>query len=211
VTAKLARNKVTIASALAVLLMSLLAYLVVVGPKRSRANELEGSIAEARAELSQARIDEGRAKSEPVVPVADLFRLTKAMPNRADMPGILLDLARVAQETGISFDSIEAGEPTPVSGYQKVPVNLIFQGNFFELSDFFFRLRNLVRVRNNRLDVDGRLFAIEGIDFGQGSDQFPQIQATVTASAFVYGAPPAVPQATPQPTQTTSTSAAGAH
>ena len=208
-TAKLARNKVTIASALAVLLMSLLAYLVVVGPKRSRANELEGSIAEARAELSQARIDEGRAKSEPVVPVADLFRLTKAMPNRADMPGILLDLARVAQETGISFDSIEAGEPTPVSGYQKVPVNLVFQGNFFELSDFFFRLRNLVRVRDNRLDVDGRLFAIEGIDFGQGSDQFPQIQATVTASAFVYGAPSAAP--TPQPTQTTSTSAAGAH
>ena len=211
-TAKLARNKVMIASALAVLLVSLLAYLVVVGPKRSKANELQQSIAAKRAELAQARIDEGRAKTEPPVPVADLFRMTKAMPNRPDMPGLLLDLARVAQESGISFDSIEPGEPTPATGYQKVPISLIFQGSFYELSDFFFRLRNLVQVRDSRLDVQGRLFSIEGIDFAQGSEQFPQIQATVTASAFVYGGgvPPGTPQATPSPTPTSGPSAAGA-
>jgi hypothetical protein len=209
VSAKLVQNKVVIAAAAAILLFAVLGYLVVVGPKRSRARELEQSVESTRLELAQARVDAARAKAAPPVPVADLARLTKAMPNQTDMPGLLLDLSRVARESGVSFDSITPAEPVAGSGYQKVPVSLVFQGNFYELSDFLYRLRNLVQVRENGLRVDGRLFAIEGIDFAQGSEQFPQLQATLNASAFVYaGAPPATPPATP-PTDT-DTSAVGA-
>jgi hypothetical protein len=209
-SAKLAQHKVTIAAAAAVVLFALLAYLVVVGPKRSRAGELEKGIETTQVELTQARIDEARAKAAPKVPIADLARLTKAMPNRTDMPGLMFELARVAHETGISFDSITPSEPVAASGYQKVPVSLVFQGNFFELSDFLYRLRNLVQVRNDRLRVDGRLFAVEGIDFGQGAQEFPQVQATLNASAFVYGgAPAATPPATP-PADTSAGSATGA-
>jgi hypothetical protein len=209
VTAKLAQNKVTIAAAAAVVLFAALAYLVVVGPKRSRAKELEESIETTRVELTQARIDQARAKAAPTAPIGDLKRLTKAMPNQADMPGLIFELARVAHETGISFDSITPSEPVAVSGYQKVPVSLVFQGNFFELSDFLYRLRNLVQVRDDRLRVEGRLFAVDGIDFAQGTKQFPEVQATLNASAFVYGGAPATtPPATPP--ADTSGSAAGA-
>jgi type IV pilus assembly protein PilO len=209
VTAKLVENKVMIAAAAAVLLFALFAYLVVVGPKRSRAKELEENLETTRVELAQARIEVARAKAAPQAPVGDLVRLTKAMPNQTDMPGLLLDLARVANESGVSFDSITPAEPVSGSGYQKVPVSLVFQGNFYELSDFLYRLRNLVQVRDNRLRVDGRLFAVEGIDFAQGTNQFPQLQATLNASAFVYGgAPAATPPGTPP--ADTSTSAAGA-
>jgi type IV pilus assembly protein PilOP len=210
VTAKLAQNKVTIAAAGAVLLFAVLAYLVVVGPKRSRANELDESIETTRAELTQARIDQARAKAAPTAPIGDLKRLNRAMPNQTDMPGLMFELARVAHETGISFDSITPSEPVPVSGYQKVPVSLVFQGNFFELSDFLYRLRNLVQVRDNRLRVDGRLFAVEGIDFGQGVKQFPEVQATLNASAFVYGSAPATTPPTTPPAATSGASAAGA-
>jgi type IV pilus assembly protein PilOP len=212
VTAKLAENKVTIAAAAAVLLLSVLAYMVVVGPERSRASELEEDISTTKVELAQARIEEARSKETPVAPVGDLKRLTKAMPNQTDMPGLVLELARVAHETGISFDSITPAEPVAGTGYQKVPVSLVFQGNFFELSDFLFRLRSLVDVRDNRLHVDGRLFSIDGIDFAQGTEQFPQIQATLNASAFVYGGAPAAPTppAPPPPSDTSGPSAAGA-
>jgi hypothetical protein len=212
VTAKLAQNKVTIAAAGAVLLLSVLVYLVVVGPKRSRAAELEEDISTARVELAQARIDEARSADTPATtPVGDLKRLTRAMPNETDMPGVVLELARVAHEAGISFDSITPSEPVAGTGYQKVPVSLVFQGNFYELSDFLFRLRNLVEVRDNRLRVEGRLFSVDGIDFAQGTEQFPQIQATVNANAFVYGGAPATtPPATPAPTDTSGPSAAGA-
>ena len=210
-TAKLAQNKVIIAAALGVVFLSLISYLVVVGPKRSRAGELEERIATTRVDLAQARIEEVRTKTAPKVPVADLFRLTKAMPDQTDMPGLLLELARVAHETGISFDSITPAEPVAGTGYQKIPVSLVFQGNFFELSDFLFRLRNLVDVRDDKLRADGRLFAIDGIDFAQGTQQFPQIQATLNASAFTYGgAPAATPPATPPPAETSGPSAAGA-
>jgi hypothetical protein len=208
VTAKLARNKVTIAAGAAVLLLSLLVYLVVVGPKRSRASELDRDISTTRTELAQARVEEARAKDTPAAPVGELKRLTKAMPSQTDMPGLVLDLARVAHEAGISFDSITPAEPVPGSGYQKIPVSLVFQGNFFELSDFLFRLRNLVVIRDDRLLVDGRLFSVDGIDFAQGTAQFPQIQATLNANAFVYGgAPAATPPASPPPTDASATGA----
>jgi hypothetical protein len=213
VTAKLAQHKVTIAAGAAVLLLTVLVYMVVVGPKRSRASELGEDISTTKVELAQARIEEARAKETPTAPIGSVKRLTKAMPNETDMPGVVLELARVAHETGISFDSITPGEPVAGSGFQKVPVSLVFQGNFFELSDFLFRLRNLVDVRDNRLRVDGRLFSVDGIDFAQGTQQFPQIQATLNANAFVYGGAPAAtppPPTTPPADTSTTPSAAGA-
>jgi hypothetical protein len=208
-TAKLARNKVTIAAVLAVALVALLVYVVVVSPQRSRASQLEDEIATAQVELGRLRAAEARVEDEPTVPVANVARLKKAMPDRTNMPGLLLQLARVARETGIAFDSITPSEPVPVSGYQKVPVNLVFQGNFFALNDFLYRMRNLVQVREDRLRVDGRLFAVDAIDFAEGSEQFPHIQATLTASAFIYGGGP--PEAaTPSPPAASDASATGA-
>jgi Pilus assembly protein, PilO len=211
VTAKLAQNKVTVAAAAAVLLLSILVYIVVVSPKRSRSAELEDDIASTQVELAQARLAEARVKEPKVLPIGDLKRLTKAMPSETDMPGVVLELARVAQESGISFDSITPAEPVAGAGFQKIPVNLVFQGNFYELSDFLFRLRNLVEVRENKLRVDGRLFSVDGIDFAQGTEEFPQIQATVNANAYVYsGAPAATPPTPAPPAESTTPSAAGA-
>jgi Pilus assembly protein, PilO len=211
VTAKLAQNKVTVAAAAAVLLLSVLLYMVVVSPKRSRSAKLEDEIAATQVELAQARLAEARVKEPQVLPIGDLKRLTKAMPSETDMPGLVLELARVAQESGISFDSITPAEPIAGAGFQKIPVSLVFQGNFYELSDFLFRLRNLVEVRENKLRVDGRLFSVDGIDFAQGTEEFPQIQATVNANAFAYsGTPAAAPPAPPPPAESTTPSAAGA-
>jgi hypothetical protein len=208
-TAKLARNKVTIAASLLVVLVSLLAYLVLVSPKRSRASELDGEIAAAHVELSRLRAEQARVEEEPTVPVAKVGRLKKAMPDRLNMPALLLEIAQVARKTGISFDSITPSEPVPVSGYQKVPVSLVFQGNFFELNDFLYRMRNLVQVRDDRLRVKGRLFAVDAIDFAEGSDKFPQIQATLTANAFLYGGAPAAAATAPPASASSDASAAG--
>jgi hypothetical protein len=208
VTAKLTRNKVTIAASLLVVLVSLLAYLVLVSPKRSRASELDGEIAAAQVELGRLRAERARVE-EPTVPVPKVARLKKAMPDRMNMPALLLDLAQVARKTGISFDSITPSEPVPVSGYQKVPVSLVFQGNFFALNDFLYRMRNLVQVRDDRLRVKGRLFTVDAIDFAEGSDQFPQIQATLTANAFLYGGAPPAAATAPPASASSDASAAG--
>ena len=46
--------------------------------------------------------------------VADLFKLSRAMPDRSDMPGIILTLSQVAREAGISFQLIEPVAVAPV-------------------------------------------------------------------------------------------------
>ena len=38
--------------------------------------------------------------------VADLFKLSRAMPDRTDIPSVLLQLSEISAETGVSFQSI---------------------------------------------------------------------------------------------------------
>ncbi len=109
------------------------------------------------------------------------------MPSVPDMPGILLELSRIAQETGIEFNAITP-EASEVTGpFQTVPIGVTFDGNFYELSDFLFRLRTLVGVRRSELQATGRLFSIETIDFSESPNGFPEISANLTVNAFVYG------------------------
>ncbi len=88
-----------------------------------------------------------------------------------------------------------------VGGFQTVPITLAFDGNFYELSDFLFRLRTLVGVRAGELRAAGRLFAVESISFAESSKGFPELGATLSIVAYVYGtdttasagAPPGAP------------------
>jgi Pilus assembly protein, PilO len=192
--------------AVIVLLAAVASYFLLISPQRSKASELTKEAETTQAEITRLR--ELSRQSQQAVPirVADLFRLTKAMPSEVDMPGMILQLNRIARDTGIRFDSITPQAATEVSGAQAIPINLVLQGNYFELSDFLFRLRNLVGVRGGKLDAIGRLFVVDSIAFSEGIRKFPQIQATLTVSAYSFGssagagtpAAPA-PAATPPP------------
>jgi hypothetical protein len=121
------------------------------------------------------------------VRIADLFRLSKAMPDQADMPGVLLELNKVARDTGIEFESIVPGAALPDSGFQIVPIDLVFQGDFYDLADFLYRTRTLVVVQDGALHARGRLFNVEKIEFGEGEELFPKIRASLRLEAYVYG------------------------
>jgi hypothetical protein len=126
------------------------------------------------------------------------------MPDRADMSGVLLELNRIAADTGIRFESISPQTAVPISGYQAVPIVLTFDGNFYDLSDFLYRLRTLVHVDEGRLAASGRLFAIDTLDFAESPDGFPRIIASLVVDAFVYGTG-APATATPATTTTATT------
>jgi hypothetical protein len=192
---------------LAAVLLGAGGFFVLVHPQRTRASELSEEIAAVQAKIDANRAEAARVGGVEPIKVADLFRLSKAMPDRADMSGVLLELNRVAAESGITFESIAPQTSVPISGYQAMPISLTFRGNFYNLADFLYRLRNLVSVDDGRLDATGRLFAIDTLDFAESQAGFPQIGATLVVDAFVYGT--GVP-ATATPLTTTSTTAAGA-
>ncbi|HEY3050715.1 MAG TPA: type 4a pilus biogenesis protein PilO [Gaiellaceae bacterium] len=198
------------------LLAGLGAWFLVVGPQRSKAADLDKQIADTHQAIDAARALTVQAKRGAKIRVADLFRLTKAMPDQTDMAGIVLELNQVAEDSGITFEQITpATTAVALSGYAAIPITVEFQGNFYDLADFLYRLRNLVDVRHGALDATGRLFAIDQIEFAEAPPPpgFPEIRAHLVIDAFVFGTgsvpaavpPPAAPAAAPA-TDTTSTS-----
>ena len=182
-------------------------YLLVISPQRSKSSDLKKQIEQTQSQIEQYRQQARQAANTPPIRVADLFRLEKAMPNEVDMAGIVLELGRIARETGITFESITPQGATAGTGFQVLPVTLAFDGNYFELSDFLYRLRSLVRVSSGRLDSNGRLFVVDSISFSESEQSFPRIQASLVVHAYVYGdAPtPGAPATPPDAGQTGTT------
>ena len=162
-------------------------WFVVIAPKRSEASKLGKQIDDTRAQIAAAQGGGGPPTQVQPIRVADLFKLSRAMPDRADMPNVLLQLSEISAETGVSFQSITPHDPAQLGAYQQVQIELIFQGHFYDLSDFLYRLRNLVGVHQGVLDATGRLFSVDQISFDQGELLFPQVKATLTVSAYVFG------------------------
>jgi hypothetical protein len=230
--ARLSQPVVIALIVLGFVLVALGGWFVLIGPQRSKAADLDKQIAATNTSIASAQALTLEAKKGARIRVADLYRLTKAMPDQVDMAGILLELNQVAEDSGITFEQITPSTTaTAITGYLAIPITVEFQGNFYDLSDFLYRLRNLVDVRRGTLDATGRLFAIDEVDFAEASPPgFPQIRAHLMIDAFVFGtgtaptvAPPAgmtgasgatgatgVTGATPAPTTPAPTAPTGA-
>jgi cell division septation protein DedD len=195
--------------ALGFVLAGLGSWFLVIGPQRSKAADLNTEIADTRQAIDAARALTVQARRGAKIRIADLFRLTKAMPDQTDMAGIVLELNQVAEDSGITFEQITpATTAVPISGYAAIPITVEFQGNFYDLADFLYRIRNLVDVRHGALDATGRLFAIDQIEFAEAPPPpgFPEIRAHLVIDAFVFGsgtAPTVAPPTAPVPAPTT--------
>ena len=187
---------------LGVLVLGAAAFFGLIRPKKAEAARLQKETDAAKAQVTDYYSKRAEVTGRPKIRSADLFRLAKAMPGQADMSGVLLQLNQIAADTGITFQSIAPQNSVPISGYQAVPIHLTFEGNFYNLVDFLFRLRNLVDVEHGQLNATGRLFAIDTLSFDEAQGGFPQISATLVVDAFVYGT---LTPATATPTTTTST------
>jgi Pilus assembly protein, PilO len=207
VTSKKTPESVWIAAVVvALLLVAVAGYFVVVSPQRGKASSLSKQIDDTQKQIDDARALVAKAKTAQKVKVADIFKLTKAMPDAPDEAGLLLDLNAIAEGSGIKFDSLNVDPSTTLSTYQVIPLRLELHGNFYDLSDFLFRLRNLVDVHRGALDANGRLFAVDKLALDEGIYVFPQIRAQITVVAFVYGT--GTPGSTAPP-QTSSATAPG--
>jgi hypothetical protein len=192
---------------LVILVYAAAGYFMVVSPKKGDAIRLDEEIAATQLELTQALAATAAQEDTQPIAVADIFRLSTAMPSTPDMSGIVIELERIAAETGIRFKSITPQSGTPVDAYQVVPIDVAFDGTFYALSDFLFRLRTLVTVRRGELHAAGRLYSVASVDFSESDKGFPLLGANLKLNAYVYGsdtAPSAVPPAAEVPPPATT-------
>ena len=90
-------------------LVLLVGFLAVVKPKLDEAGRLARQADDVRSQIDDARRAAVPTKEE-AIRVADLFRLSRAMPDRPDVPDVLLQLSQIASETGITFKTFSPGE-----------------------------------------------------------------------------------------------------
>ena len=68
-------------------------------------------------------------------------------------------------------------------GLDSVPLQFTFTGEFFDLADFFHRMKRFVYVANGQVKVQGRLLTIDNFKFD--STNFPALKTDVSATVYL--------------------------
>jgi len=74
---------------------------------------------------------------------------------------------------------------TAPAGLETVPLDLEFVGNFFNLADFFHRVKRFVSLTNQNVVVSGRLLTVENVKWASDSEIFPRIRAEIKATVYL--------------------------
>ncbi|MGN6188348.1 MAG: type II secretion system protein GspM [Conexibacter sp.] len=90
-----------------------------------------------------------------------------------------------APATQTTTATLPPGAAVGAAGFPTMPFSFTFTGDFFHLSSFVGRLERFLVVGNRRMLVSGRFMTLDGIALTAGPDGFPQIQANVTATAYL--------------------------
>jgi Tfp pilus assembly protein PilO len=184
---KLTKNTRIVLAVAGCLVYGLLGWFMVVSRQGAKAEDVQAQVAQVEAQIIEKRAAAARSSNVEPVRVADLFRLSKAMPDTTDMPGMLLELNQLARDSGVTFETFAPTAGPDGAGYSTKYIDVQFDGNFYDLTDFVFRTRNLVSVRDGELDARGRLFNVTRLEFSEGEAHFPSIRAKLHIEAYTYG------------------------
>lgn len=181
-------------------------WMLVIQPKRNELSRLKRQVSAEQTQLTtaQTQVAQGEsARSQFSSNYASMVRLGEAVPTDDNVGSLIYQLQAAATASGVDFralslasqggsSSTSAGQaPLPPgvtigpAGFPVEPFSFTFQGSFFNLAGFFGRLERFVTSSRGGLDVRGRLLTLDSIDLGPGSGGFPQISATVAATAYL--------------------------
>jgi hypothetical protein len=195
-------------------------WMLLLSPKRDEIAKLDKSIAGKEVELKTAQSQLAtyqKAKARYKANYTTLTRLGKAVPGDDDVRSLMVQLDDAADDAGVDFSTINVGgssaavvaPPTGVTdptapkvppgavavgsaGFSALPFSMSFKGDFFDLSSLFNRMERFVNVRNERIDVTGRLLLVDSITIapeqtGAGTG-FSALKAQIGASSYLVPA-----------------------
>ena len=126
----------------------------VVSPKRAKAAELQTKIAPTQTQIAVAvAASSSLAAARDRVKIADLYRLSRAMPDGPTSPACCSISVARPTAAGVSLQTIRPRTPTPApcGGYEMLPISVDFQGRYGQLTRLLATLRGLVTVRGGTL------------------------------------------------------------
>ena len=211
------RNTMLLAAVVAVAAVAAY-WMLALTPKREQAAKLSTQIAKRQGDLKAAETQIAgyeRAKAGYKANYTLVARLGKAVPADDDVRSLLVQLNSAAGKSKVDFRKIAVGgasgaaapvastdtkgakKPvtappgsTPVgsAGFAQMPFTFSFKGSYFDLGKFFKRLDRFVAVKQQRLDVTGRLMVLNNISLAPDASGFPNIRASIGATTYMLPA-----------------------
>jgi type II secretory pathway pseudopilin PulG len=192
-------------------------WLLVISPKRDEASKLSGQVKTAQQQLDSARTQIATAKADESAYARNyqaVAQLGEAVPSDDNTASLIYQLQNAASRAGVDFRSLALtasgssstsaastastsqsatatlppGAAVGPAGLPTMPFTFTFQGSFFHLADFLGRLERFVLATNDKVSISGRLMSLNGINFAAGPQGFPQISATISATAYLVPA-----------------------
>jgi hypothetical protein len=187
-------------------------WFLVLSPKREEITQLDADIAaqETKAEQSEQQAAlYAKAKDNFRSNYTTVVRLGKAVPADDDVRSLIFQIDDAASDSKVDFRSMSVtGSTAPVpgetavttdgslapapgsvpvgsAGFSAMPFNFAFSGSFFKLSDFFDQLDRFVTVKNDDVDVAGRLMLIGSIAVTPDQGDLGKLQAQIGAATYI--------------------------
>lgn len=169
-------------------------YFLLFSPKQRELSDLDQQVQSAQSELAIAKQEvvklESYKKTAPQSR-AEIVRLGKMLPSAEGVPGLIIELTKTAEASGVSVTSIARGTTTPGNPFGIQTLSLTVRGRYFDVEDFLYRLEEYVAFRNASFRVTGRLLQVTTLQMAPETTatagSSPELNITVGLNAYLWG------------------------
>jgi type IV pilus assembly protein PilO len=189
-----------VATVLVSALLMVAGWFLLISPRQAQASELreENVSAQENNDLLELKIAQLKAQSATLSEAeAELATIQRQMPDSAQMPQLVRDVNRIADETGVELTSVAPGQATALSEESsttqdssgsatttskvvQIPLSIVVEGDYFQVVAY---LQKLQTQLNRVILVTG--IAITEADTSEPDADTDTISVTITGSAFV--------------------------
>jgi type IV pilus assembly protein PilO len=169
-------------------------YFLLFSPKQRELSDLDQQVQSAQSELTAAQAQvvqlESYKKTAPQSR-AEIVRLGKMLPAAEGVPGLIIELTKTAEASGVDVVSIARGTTSPGSPFGIQSLTLQVAGRYFDVEDYLYRLEEYVAFRNASFRVTGRLLQVTTLQIqpvsGAASGTSPELTVNVGLNAYLWG------------------------
>ncbi len=188
------RRDIYILVGLGVLVIIVAWYFLIISPKRDELAE-----AKDRRDTEQRKFETDRARVERLPEersaarqaTEDLLKINKLVPVDEQIPSLIIELNNSANQAGIDFVKITPSTEVVVGNETVVPLDLTFEGRFFDVNDFLYRVENYARIEGSDVNVSGRFVSVVEI-LMQEADylEWPNVTTKLGVNTYMTSPPP---------------------
>jgi hypothetical protein len=90
-----------------------------------------------------------------------------------------------APATQAAATTLPPGATVGAAGLPTMPFTFVFQGSFFSMEKFLRNVDRFINVKGDTVLASGRLLTIDGLALQAGDKGFPDVKASLTATAYL--------------------------